>query len=183
MEMAAGRRCQRRRDIADDLVELAFFADARDGVEQGPGVGMPRIGENLGGRGVFDHLAEIHDRDMVGQILDDAEVVGNEEIGEVALDLQFLEQVEDLRLDRDIERAGRLVEHQEFRFEDDGAGDGDALALATGEFVGIAVGDGGIEPDRQQHVGDFGVALGFAHLGMVEDQPFGDNVLDLEARR
>ena len=43
------------------------------------------------------------------------------------------------RLHREVERRGRLVEQDEFGLERDGAGDGDALALAAGEFVREAV--------------------------------------------
>ena len=45
------------------------------------------------------------------------------------------EQVEDLRADRDVERRDRLVEDDQRRLDDQRAGDGDALALAAGEFV------------------------------------------------
>ena len=40
----------------------------------------------------------------------------------------------DLALGVDVERRGRLVEDQDRRRLEDGAGDGDALLLAAGEF-------------------------------------------------
>ena len=49
------------------------------------------------------------------------------------------EQVEDFRLHRDVERRGRLVEQQDARLQDQGAGDGHALALAARKLVRIAV--------------------------------------------
>ena len=52
--------------------------------------------------------------------------------------LQVAQQIDDLGLDGDVERRGRFVEHDEFGLEHHGAGDGDALALAAGEFVRIA---------------------------------------------
>ena len=45
-------------------------------------------------------------------------------------------QLEDLRLDRHVERADRLVAHQQLRLEDHGARDGHALALAAGQCRG-----------------------------------------------
>ena len=51
---------------------------------------------------------------------------------------QRVEQVQDLRLHRDVERRGRLVEQQDLRLEDQRARDRDALALAAGELVRVA---------------------------------------------
>ena len=61
--------------------------------------------------------------------------------------LQLLEQVEDLRLDRDVERRHRLVGDDELRLQGDRARDPDALPLAAGELVRIAVVVLGVEPD------------------------------------
>ena len=51
---------------------------------------------------------------------------------------QVRDQVDDLRLDRHVERRDRLVGDQQLRRQRERAGDGDALALAAGEFVRIA---------------------------------------------
>ena len=59
--------------------------------------------------------------------------------------LELAQEIDDLRLHRHVERRGRLIEDEEFRLEHDGPGDGDALALAAGEFVRIAVCGRGIE--------------------------------------
>ena len=69
------------------------------------------------------------------------EVVADEEVGEPELLLQVLEQVDDLRLDRDVERGDRLVADDELRVERQRPGDADALALAAGELVRVAVGE------------------------------------------
>ena len=53
--------------------------------------------------------------------------------------LQILEQVDDLRLDRHVERRDRLVADDELRLAGERPGDADALALAAGELVRIAV--------------------------------------------
>ena len=52
-----------------------------------------------------------------------------------ALALQVLQQVDHLRLDRDVERRDRLVAHDQLRAERQRAGDADALALAARELV------------------------------------------------
>ena len=56
---------------------------------------------------------------------------------------QRLEQVEDLRLDRHVERGGRLVEDQQLRLGRERARDQRALAHAAGELVRIGVRDRG----------------------------------------
>jgi hypothetical protein len=72
--------------------------------------------------------------------------VADEEIGEAVAGLQFAQQIDDLRLHRHVEGRGRLVEHQKTRLRDERPGDRDALALAAGEFVRVALGVG-VEPD------------------------------------
>ena len=103
--------------------------------EQRLGVGVDRLGvERLGGRDLHQ-LAQVHDRDPVGDVADHAEVVGHEQVGQLELVLQVVEQVHDLRLDRDVERGHRLVQHDHPRLERQSARDADALALAAGELV------------------------------------------------
>ena len=52
--------------------------------------------------------------------------------------LQVLQQVDDLRLDRDVERGDRLVADDQLGIDRERPGDADALALAAGELVRIA---------------------------------------------
>ncbi len=66
-------------------------------------------------------------------------VVGDDDDGD-ALAVQLLEQIEDLLAGVGVQRAGRLVGQDDIRPVDQGAGDGDALLLAAGEFVGAVVG-------------------------------------------
>ena len=74
------------------------------------------------------------------------QVVGHEQVGEPELVLEVVEQVDDLRLHRDVERGHRLVEHDQARLERQRASDADALALAAGELVRVAVDVLGVEP-------------------------------------
>ena len=108
--------------------------------------------EQLHPVGQLGDPAEVHDRDPVADVLDDAHVVGDEDIGQAQLALELLEQVEDLRLDRHVERGHRLVAHDEVRLEDERPGDADALALATGELVRIAPRVVGLQPDQVHHL-------------------------------
>ena len=73
-------------------------------------------------RAVLDWPAEIHDHHPVGDMADDRKAVADEQIGEAELGLQVDEQVEDLRLNRQVERRDRLVE------DEDAAGSASARA-------------------------------------------------------
>src|SRR3712207_7733583 len=53
----------------------------------------------------------------------------------VPLPLEVVQQVEDLALDRHVQRADRLVAHDEVGVERQGAGDPDPLPLPAGELV------------------------------------------------
>ena len=88
--------------------------------------------DRLGGALLHD-LAAIEHVDAVDDLADDREVVRDEEVGEPELLLQALEEVEDLRLHRDVERRDGLVADQDFRADGERAGDRDALALAARE--------------------------------------------------
>jgi hypothetical protein len=85
--------------------------------------------------GELDHLPDVHDRDAVADVLHHAHVVRNEQIGEAEGVLEVEEDVQRLRLDRDVERGDRLVGHDEPRVERERARDADALALAAAESV------------------------------------------------
>ena len=83
----------------------------------------------------LDDLAEIHHGDAVAQVPDHRKIVRDEDVGEAEAVAQRLEQVDDLRLDRDVERRDRLVADDEVRLRRERARNADALALAAGEFV------------------------------------------------
>jgi hypothetical protein len=62
---------------------------------------------------------------------DHGEVVGDEQKAQIEPRLQALEQVDDLALDRDVERGDRLVADDEGRLERERARDADTLALSA----------------------------------------------------
>ena len=101
---------------------------------------LARIGvlgrlEDVGGQALLDDLALVHDVDAVGHLAHDAEVVRDPQHGHVHLVLQALQQLEDLRLDGDVERGGRLVGDQQVGLVGERHGDHDALALAARELM------------------------------------------------
>ena len=54
------------------------------------GVGMQRVAEQFVARGQLDHLAQVHHRHPVGDMLHHAQVVGDEQVGQAEFFLQIL---------------------------------------------------------------------------------------------
>src|SRR5690606_24506256 len=112
-----------------------------------------------------------------------AQVVADEHVREAAPRLEVAQEVDDLRLHRHVERRGRLVEHHEAGLERDRARDADALALTTGELVGIAVLAVGIEADLLERLGDQPTPVGAAVADAVQLEPLLDDLPDRHAWR
>ena len=111
------------------------------------------------------------------------EVVRDEQIGQPEPLLQVEHQVDDLRLDVDVERRDRLVGHDEIGLDRQRAGDRDALALAAGELVREARGPGSGQADEVEQFAAPGRAPPrrvAAHA--VRDQRLGEDLADRHAR-
>src|SRR2546426_3317689 len=152
-----------------------------DGGEERLRVRVHWIGEQLGRSRPLEDPAEVHDRDTVRHVPHHAEVVRDEEVREVLPLLYFLEEVQDLGLDRHIEGAGRFVEEQELRFRREGAGNRDALTLAPGELVREAVEVLGSQADLLQQTGTLFVRLRTGRK-TADQERLRDDVLDEQAR-
>ena len=113
--------------------------EAGDRAEQADGVGVLRVGKEFIDRRALDDLAGIHHGDLVADFGNDAEIVGDQDDGRAARGLQFAHQIEDLRLQRDVERGGRLVRDQQARIAGERDSDHHALAHAAGKLVRIFV--------------------------------------------
>src|SRR5215468_4104658 len=140
MKMTAGRRLQRARHIATqpDALALHPWIGYRDRRQQRFGVGMFRRRIELTRRCRLDDAAEIHDGDAPADMFDDRQIMGDEEISEPQLLLQVFQEIDDLGLDRYIERGDRLVADDELGFDRERACDADALTLTARELVRMA---------------------------------------------
>ena len=139
--------------LEDDPVAAERGIGKGHGREQGPGVGVQRSRVQLVPRGRFDDLSEVHDGHPVADVAHHAEVVGDEQVAETEPFLQHLEQVDDLRLDRNVECRDRFVGDDQFGPDGQGPGDADALPLAAAELVGIPAGVRGVKAHRFEQVG------------------------------
>ena len=166
VEPARRRRVGRRRHVAGEDLALLRRRERRVGDRHGrhqrARVRHPRVRVELVGVGQLDDLAEVHHRDAVAHVAHDREVVGDEDQRQAEVALEVAQQVEDLRLDRHVERGDRLVGDDQLRLERERARDADALALAAGELVRVAVVVLGVEPDRVHQLLDRALALALA---------------------
>ena len=116
---------------------LLRAVEARDRAEQPPRVRVLRVVEELPSRRALDDAAGVHDNDLVCDLRDDAQVVRDQDDRGVELVLELVDQLDDLRLDRHVERRRRLVGDQQIRLIGQGHGDHHALALASGELMRV----------------------------------------------
>ena len=114
-------------------------------------------------------------------------VVGDEQVAQAPVALQALQQGQHLFLDGDVERAGGLVQHQQVGLHDQGARQGDALALPAREFVRVARQQlrkaRFVQPDFGQLIAHAGGARGGVQLGRVHAQALAHDLFHRHARR
>src|SRR3954453_14742938 len=140
VEGASARDGGEVRWLAHDRVQPpALGLNLRDGDHQAERVRERRSGEDVIDGARLDDLAGVHDRDAVVDLVDHADVVGDEDQPHPGVPLQVLKQVHDLGLHGDVERRRRLVGGQDARVERQRPGDHDALAHAAGELVRVVV--------------------------------------------
>ena len=86
----------RRSDLtADQLASRLFLSDdrKRNCRQQCLGIRMHRILEEYIGWCFFYHLSQVHNRNVVGEIFYDRQIVGDENISQSQISLQFFQQV------------------------------------------------------------------------------------------
>ena len=83
----------------------------------------------------LDDAAVLHHGDVVGDGPHDAEIVGDEQHRHVMARLQFLQELQDLRLHGHVERRRRLVGDEEIGAVGESHRDHHALALTAGQLM------------------------------------------------
>ena len=78
---------------------------------------------------------EIHHRHTVADVLDDRQIVRDEEIRQLEFVLQVHHEVDDLGLDRHVQRRHRLITHDELRAQRQSTRNAYTLALPARELV------------------------------------------------
>ena len=118
----------------------------RHGGDERLRVGMLRRLHHVAAGAHLDHPAEVHHGNPLAKVGDHADVVGDQNEGLPRLLLERLHQVEDLRLDRHVERGDRLVGNDQLRVERECARDPDSLPLPAAQLVREAVEEGFGQP-------------------------------------
>ena len=113
--------------------------ERRDRAHQALGVGVVRVLHHVAHRADLDDAAGVHHGDAVGGLGDHAHVVGDQHDRGAPLPAEPLQERDDLRLDRHVERRGRLVRDQELGLRAQRQRQHHALAHAAGELVRVAV--------------------------------------------
>src|SRR5512139_321114 len=152
MEVAAGGRIGRIGDISFQYDRRAALTGIRfgNGREQSFRIRMPGAVEKLFRASMFHQLSDVHHHNAVANVFDHAEIMRDEQIGEMEFALQVLEKIERLRLDRNIQRADGFITDHQLRVERQSACQTDALALSAGEGVRVTLHVFGTQPDNLQ---------------------------------
>src|ERR1700761_4491571 len=112
-------------NVAAAAVSARVLAERPADVLPRPVLGRPA--EHRFGRSVLHQLAEIHERDVVGDPIGLLEIVGHDHHGDLLAQLH--DQLLDHRGRLGIQRRARLVEQQDLRPGGDRAGDAQTLLL------------------------------------------------------
>src|SRR3990172_1012610 len=142
---------------------------------------MERLAEQLLLLGKFDNLAKVHHCDPIRNVFDNAEIVGDKEVRQLKLFLQVLEQVENLRLDRDIKGRDRFIRNNELGSKSECPGNANALALAAGKLVRVPFGVVWLQPHSAKGL-QHGLPPLLGTPNTVDLQPLRDGFSDRHAR-
>ena len=116
MERAARWAADQARRLAGNRSQpFLVDTDTRQAVHQADGVGMPGRLEDGVHVAVLDDLAGVHDDYPLGELGDEAEIVGDQDRRRMRLVLGLLQHLQDLGLDRHVQRRCRLVGDEQLR--------------------------------------------------------------------
>jgi hypothetical protein len=136
MEVASRWRMQRGGDITGNAPEcLCMVVDPWDRIKQGPGIGMAGGREQGVNRRTFNHPPEIHHGNIVGNVLNHAQIVCDKQVCQMAAALYLFEQIQDLGLNRDIQGRRWFIQYEQIRLQNQGPCEGNPLTLPPRELV------------------------------------------------
>ena len=143
---------------------------------------MARVGIKLFGGRNLGHIPQIQHHDARGDMLHHAQIMRNENKRNAKFALQFHQQVDDLRLNGDIERRNRFIADDQPGVDDQRARNADTLALPARKLVRVAVDEVGQQAHTVHHRLHAGLDIGLADARRVGLQRFGDDLANGHAR-
>src|SRR6266571_5505693 len=103
----------------NDVEPLLIVADVRHRVHQAFGVGVVRPSEELGDGRLLDDFARVHHDDPRSSLGDHSEIMSDHQNRGAEFLLQMDQQIQNLRLNGDVERCRRFVGNHERRLHDE----------------------------------------------------------------
>ncbi len=128
--------------------------DAREGAGESACVGMLRVAEDLLGAARLHDAAGVHHQHAVADVGEHRQVVADDHHADAEVAHESGEQVEDLRLDHDVERGRGFVGDDQRGSAGQGHRDHHPLALPAGELVGVGTHPGRREADLLEQLTD-----------------------------
>ena len=101
--------------------------------------GCRGVGEHPPDGALLGDPPRVHDQGLVARLGDHRQVVGDQDQRQPEVPAQLLEQLQDLRLDHDVERGRRLVADHDRRVAGERHRDHRALAHPAGQLVRVGV--------------------------------------------
>jgi hypothetical protein len=141
MESTTFRRIYRIRDISSqsNVEPSGLVLKCGNGRKERLGIWVQHVVEKLIRGCHFNQLAEVHDGDTVAHVVNHAQIVGYEKIGQSHFRLDRVQGIEDLGLDAHIQRGCRLIQYQKFGIQGYGLTNSHPLLLPTGQLTGISI--------------------------------------------
>ncbi len=100
---------------------------------------MQRLIKELIRISILDEVAQVHNTNRVGDVLNNGQVMRDEQIGQTKLLLQVAQEVDDLRLNGNVKCGNRLIAENEIRIQRKRTSDTNSLTLTAGELMRIAM--------------------------------------------
>jgi len=128
---SSGHRPKLGNSARNDIQTILPTGQVWHALEEPLRVRMLWIGEDLLNRSNLDDFTRVHHRHAVGDFVDDAQIVRNQQDAQSDIAAKLGDEIENLRLDGDIEGGRRFVCDQELGVHDQRQGHHDALPHAA----------------------------------------------------
>lgn len=123
--------------LHDDALTLFIDIRNRNRGQQALRIRVQRKLKQLLGGALFYQTAQIHDHDLVRNVLHNRQVVSNKHIGQALFRLQILQKIQDLRLNGHIQRGNRLVTDNKLGVQRQRPGNTDTLTASAVQLMRI----------------------------------------------
>ena len=171
LEIDAGIRRTGILDIGDQGEAYQLDIRAGNRRDEAAGIGVIGAAQHLFRGAELHQIAAVHHRHLVGNVGDHPHVMSHQHAADLALFAQVADELEDLILDGDVQRRGRLIGDDELGIPGEGDGDHHPLAHATGELVRILL-DAHVrvrDPHRPHQLEGLGKGRLAGQVGVGED--------------